>query len=93
MKLNTEMVDQTLSQIDAQAISDDHPLIPRLKTLFGDHTFFLDSSGLNIIEPVEGKPQTGAVVNVASWDDTEERNLVAHEPESTDTTIQLGPKH
>ena len=39
MKLNSEMVDRTLSQIDAEAISEDHPLVPKLKTMFGDHTF------------------------------------------------------
>lgn len=93
MKLNSEMVDRTLNQIDAQAISEDHPLAPRLKSLFGDHTFFVDGSGLNIVEPVQDSPHTGTVVNVASWDDSEERHLVAHEPQSTDVTIELGPKH
>ncbi|HEY2533022.1 MAG TPA: hypothetical protein VGJ20_34670 [Xanthobacteraceae bacterium] len=93
MKLNSEMVDRTLSQIDAQAISEDHPLLPRLKTLFGDHTFFVDASGLNIIEPLEERPQTGAVVNVANWDDTTDRNLIAHEPRSTDVMVELGPTH
>lgn len=97
MKFNSEMVERALSQIDAQAVSEDHPLMPKLKTLFGDHTFFLNSSGLNIIEPQEERPQTGTVVNVASWDDSadteEERNLVAHEPRSTDVTVELERTH
>lgn len=93
MKLNSEMVDRTLSQIEARAISEDHLLMPRLKSLFGDHTFFLDATGLNIIEPQEERPNTGNVVNVASWDDTEGRNLVAHDPHSTDVTVELGRTH
>jgi hypothetical protein len=53
MKLNSEMVERTLSQINAQSISEDHPLVPKLKTMFGDHTFFINATGLNIIEPLK----------------------------------------
>jgi hypothetical protein len=95
MKLNSEMVNRTLSQIDVQAISEDHPLVPKLKTMFGDHTFFLNATGLNIIEPLKEMPQRGTLVNVASWEDTKqrERNLIAHEPELTDVMVELGPTH
>src|SRR4051812_41674766 len=58
MKLSTARVQQTLSQLeeqtifqDARAIPDDNPAIPQLNELFGDHTFFLDSDGLHIVEP------------------------------------------
>ena len=27
--------------------------LPQLSEMFGDHTFFLDSNGLNIVEPIE----------------------------------------
>lgn len=93
MKLNSEMVDRTLSQIDAQVISEDHPLMPKFEKLFGDHTFFLDSSGLNIIERQEEGLTTGTVVKVASWDETQEKRLVAHDPESTDVTVELTRTH
>jgi hypothetical protein len=33
--------------------SEDHPVIPELNDLFGEHTFFLDHNGLNIVEPAE----------------------------------------
>lgn len=49
MKLNSELVERTLGQIEAKAIPEDHPVFPKLKDLFGDHTFFLDASGLNIV--------------------------------------------
>ncbi len=53
MKLNFAQVEQTLTQFEAQVIPDDHPLVPKLNELFGDHTFFLDSNGLNVVEPNE----------------------------------------
>jgi hypothetical protein len=102
MKLNSELVERTLSQIDAEAISEDHPVLPKLKGLFGDHTFFLDTVGLNIIEPIEmeeiiepteERPQRGEVVNVANWDDTDPPRLRPHAPVSTDVIVEFGLMH
>jgi hypothetical protein len=91
MKLNSELVDRTLNQIDAQPVPEGTPMFTRLKDVFGDHTFFLDSSGLNIVEPLKGSPQTGNVVNLANWGGTEQQSLVPHPPEPTDVTVQLTP--
>jgi hypothetical protein len=73
MKLNSELVERTLNQFDAQAIPDDHPVVPQLNSLFGDHTFFLDTQGLSIVEPsaaTDSGGQTGQVVKIAGWQDT-----------------------
>ena len=51
MKLTSAQVERTLSQFRAEAIPDNHPVVPQLNNLFGEHTFFLDSKGLNIVEP------------------------------------------
>ena len=51
MKLTWAQIERTLSQFEAQAIPENHPVLPRLNELFGDHTFFIDSNGLNIVEP------------------------------------------
>ncbi|HEY7460192.1 MAG TPA: hypothetical protein VH765_15735 [Xanthobacteraceae bacterium] len=92
MKLNSSQVDQTVNQFPAQAIPDNHPLIPQLNQLFGDHTFFLDNAGLLIVEPAEvvadGR-QSGKVVKLASWNDPSRTSLAAHEPEETDVVIVL----
>ena len=55
MKLSPELVERTLSQFDAQALPEDHPSLPELNRLFGEHTFFVDEIGLNIVVPVEGE--------------------------------------
>ena len=51
MKLTSAQVERTLSQFEGQAIPDNHPVISQLSNLFGDHTFFLNNDGLNIVEP------------------------------------------
>ena len=45
MKLNSAQLERTLGQFEAPAIPDDHPVIPQLNDLFGEHTFFLDATG------------------------------------------------
>ena len=96
MKLNSAQVEQTLTQFEAQVIPDDHPLVPKLNELFGDHTFFLDSSGLNVVEPIEGT-HAGApavtVVNLANWSDPQFTGLTPHEPEPTQVVVILESKH
>ena len=47
MKLTSAQVERTLGQIQAQAIPDDHPVVPQLNDLFGEHTFFLDGKKLS----------------------------------------------
>ena len=67
MRLTSALVERTLSQFEAEAIPDNHPAVPQLRGLFGDHTFFLDGNGLNIVEPAEPTQagvQAGKVVNL-----------------------------
>ena len=45
MKLNSAQVERALSQFDAQALPDSHPVVPQLNRLFGDHTFFSTAVG------------------------------------------------
>jgi hypothetical protein len=96
MKLTSNQVDQVRSQFNAEAIPDNHPVIPQLQRLFGDHTYFIDSSGLNIVEPTESDQQGtefGLVVNLANWTDSTPQSLEPHEPEPTDIVLTLGRTH
>jgi hypothetical protein len=92
MKLNTALAERTQTQFDAQAIPENHPVVHQLNSLFGDHTFFLDAHGLNIIEPA-GKTDTGAqtaqVVKLAGWSDGDRTSLAPHEPELTEVIVVL----
>ena len=93
MKLNATQLKQTLSQMDAQVLPEDHPAVGQLSNLFGDHTFFLDESGLKVLEPTETaaesnmQAQTGEVVSLADWSDASLTSLRPHEPESTGVVV------
>ena len=96
MKLNSAQVERTLDQFEAQALPDNHPVVPQLNKLFGEHTFFLDSSGLNVLEPAElpeSRVQAGKIVNLAHWTDANLTSLTPHEPEPTGLVIVLESIH
>ncbi len=97
MKLNSAQVKQTLTQMDAQVLPDDHPAITPLNNLFGEHTFFVDESGLKVLEPTEPsemEAQAGEVVSLADWSDATLTSLRPHEPEPTGMIVILEPiKH
>lgn len=93
MRLTPVKVERTLKQFEAQAIPENHPSMPELSRLFGDHTFFLDGNGLNIVEAAvtgEEGSEEGQVVKLASWKDEGRTSLAAHAPEVTDVVVELG---
>lgn len=92
MKLNSMQIERTLRQFPSEAIPADHPVMPQLTQLFGDHTYFLDSDGLNIVEPAgQGAQdgQLGVVVCLADWIDGGTAQLAPHPPEATDVVVKL----
>ena len=96
MRLNDMQVKQTLNQIDAQVLPDNHPVAAQLSDMFGDHTFFLDQSGLKVLEPTDSATAVttdvgaGEVVSLADWSDATLTSLMPHAPETTGTIIQFG---
>jgi len=93
MKLTSAQVERTLTQFQGEAIPENHPVVPQLNRLFGEHTFFLDSNGLNIVEQAESAPdggQSATIVNVANWSDADPNKLEPHEPEPADVVVALG---
>jgi len=96
MRLTSALVERTLSQLTAEPIPDDHPAVAQLSELYGDHTFFLDTKGLSIVEPAdssESGTQMGQVVNLANWNNSDPPKLALHEPEPTEVLIVLDTTH
>jgi hypothetical protein len=96
MKLNSVQTKQALSQFEAEVLPDDHPAREQLSGIYGDHTFFLASNGLNVLEPAdkaEAKGQTGEIVSLASWSDETLSSLRPHEPEPTGVIVMLERTH
>jgi hypothetical protein len=96
MKLNSAQVEQALTQFQAVVLPNDDPAVLELNALFGDHTFFPDRNGLNVVESKEdaqpGAP-AGTVVNVASWTDESMDGLAPHEPQQTEVVVMLEKEH
>jgi len=92
MRLNETQVKQTLSQMNAQVLPDNHPATAQLTNMFGDHTFFIDQSGLKVLEPTEtaeSEMPSVEVVSLADWSDATLTSLTPHPPETTGTIIEL----
>jgi len=90
MRLNETQVKQTLTQMQAEVLPDNHPATAQLTDLFGDHTFFLDQSGLKVLEPAETSTsdvQSSQVVSLADWSDSTLTSLKPHAPEPTGTVV------
>jgi hypothetical protein len=93
MKLSTLQIERALDQIEAQPVPEDHPVIPQLIKVYGEHTFFLDDEGLEIIEMAStgnGTGPMGQVIKLASWADQKQTTLATHEPEATEVVVVLG---
>ena len=85
-----------LNSAQADVIPDENPVIAKLNDLFGEHTFFLDQHGLNIVEPVEAaepSAECARVVKLANWSNDSRSDLKLHEPAETDIVVTLGSKH
>ena len=90
--MTATQIERTASQFEAQPIPDESQLVPELTRLFGEHTFFLGSAGLHIIdaaEPTKAGVPAGRVVKLASWTDSHGTALAPHEPQYTDRIIEL----
>ena len=92
MKLTAAQVEYALTQFEAHAVPETHPAFPQLSGIFGDHTFFLDSNGLNIVEPMEDSAHEARVVNLAHWSDPGLTSLAPHEPQPTEAVVALEPQ-
>jgi hypothetical protein len=85
MKLTSMQVSRTLRKFKARVIPENHPIVPELNGLFGEHTFFLDHSGLSILEPVDAEGKSARIVNLANWsDDDAPIDFEPHAPEAKD---------
>jgi len=89
MKLSSDHVERTLSQYEAEAIPPNHPALPQLTQLFGDHTFFLNPDGLTIVEPTATDRGVGEVVKLAGWTDGAHTTLAPESPEAMPVVIAL----
>lgn len=90
MKLDGAQLKHVEDQLGVEAVPDENDAIPKLKEVFGDHSFFVDAAGLNVVEPAPTDASRGAVLKLASW--TEDgQGLQTHEPEVLDVVVSMQP--
>ena len=92
MKLNAALIRKVEARFGVAALPEDHSAISDLREAYGDHTFFLDADGLNIVEPNQSSQGSiGNVVKLATWEDEEHTALVSHPPQVLPVDIDLEP--
>jgi hypothetical protein len=92
MKLDAGQIGIIRERYSSEPVGEDNPALAKLQETFGDHSFFLDSRGLHIIEPDPDHENTmGYVVKIASWTE-DQSQLRVHEPEVLPTAISLMPE-
>ena len=83
MKLYSELLVRAVRQLRADPIPDEHSVVPQLKNVYGDHTFFIGDDGLHIVESGDrneiGEPTTGNVVRIARSSDAGRSSLALHQ--------------
>lgn len=94
MKLSALRINNALDQLDPRTavIQDSHPSAGELKEFFGNHTFFVDGEGLEIIEPTDADEEPAgrevfALLRVATWNDADRTRLTPHPAEATGRVI------
>jgi len=90
MKLTAAQLNTVEQQLGVRALKQSDPATPKLIEVFGDHTFFLDEGGVNIVEQKQDAGETaGHVVRLASWSEDREQ-LHGHEPKVLAVSVSLG---
>jgi hypothetical protein len=79
------------AQIRAEVVPDRHSVAPDLQRAFGDHTFFLNATGLTIVEATPADEKVGSIVTLARWVDAARTQLKVQPPEPTPVQVTLGP--
>lgn len=90
MKLSPAQVQRVQHQFEGQVIPEGHALTLQLEQAFGEHTFFVDSEGINVVEPSPTDVEVGNVVKLASWVGEGYTTLEPNEPVPRPGEIRIG---
>ena len=92
MKLTPDQAEHARAQMKTDVIPENHPMLWQLSDLFGEHTFFLGTDGLAIVDAPprdgSGRPEF-QVVHLANWTDANHTSLVPRKPTPTGQQVAL----
>lgn len=93
MRLTVSQIAEVKELTGVEPVPEDHPNQCDLIRAFGDHTFFLDSNGLHVLESEVDDNGDGTqnvyVLRVASWADDDRTALAPHEPQTGQQTLTI----
>ena len=92
MKLNSNQIASVKLDLSADPLDEENPAMGSLRQTFGDHTFYVRSEGLFIVEPVDDPlhPREPAqLVLVAAWTNEKKNALHPVPPQQTQTVVDL----
>jgi len=92
MKLNDQQIAAVKASVNIDAVPADNPAVPQLAEAFGDHTFFVVTDGLFILEEVDRPELPGTpaeFILIAGWANEERNALQGVEPTRSNTIIDL----
>lgn len=93
MKLTDQQISQIKEQIGAEPVPAQSPATETLAQHFGEHTFYVDESGLHFFETVEAQPESGPCqvqpVRVATWTNEKRDALAPHDPVVGATVVDI----
>lgn len=92
MKLTEKQAAAVKARVNIDPIEEAHPAAEPLRQAFGDHTFYVVSDGLFVLEPDNDTGDAGEqarFVLVAAWTDEDKGTLRPVEPQQTNTVVDL----
>lgn len=93
MRLTERQIGAVRSVFGAEPLPENSAGTARLRSVFGDHTFYAVDIGIIVWEwagdGVDQPEHTAVAIKIAGWTDTEPRSLEPHEPRLTDLEVTL----
>lgn len=93
MKLTDQQITQIKDQIGAEPVPAHGPATETLTKHFGEHTFYVDESGLHFFESIEDEADNGPCqvqpVRVATWTNEKREALAPHDPVVGDLKVAI----
>ena len=92
MKLSTDQIKQIGDKKGIEPLPNDYPPLSELRSILGDHTFYLTADGLHIWEYANVTGADGQLIialEVASWANKEKTDIAVHKPLMTEIAIML----
>ncbi|MEZ5669843.1 MAG: hypothetical protein R3F55_20875 [Alphaproteobacteria bacterium] len=92
MKLSSQQVVSVKTALGADPLEDHNPAMDSLVKAFGEHTFYVFTDGLFVLEPVNDAAMAGdpaRLVLVAAWTDEKRNALQKVQPQATDAIVDL----